>query len=108
MSTNIVSGSIEPGFGGNFAVGCGFNLKDWRFGSSITWTVEEPVKIVEPSQTILGGLERYATTALTVSLTSSDEWTETLNYTDQTWFGSPLNTSLGKGLAFQVQRRWLR
>ena len=104
----MVTGKIEPGFGGNIGIGSGYSLKDWRLGGAITWTVEQPVNIVQASNTIAGAVERYATAALTVSLMTSDEWAETLSYTDQTWFGSPLNTSLGRGVALQVQRRWLR
>jgi hypothetical protein len=108
VSTQMVSGQIQPGFGGNFGIGGGYSIKSFRFGGAITWTVEQPVDIVQSSGNISGSVERYATGALSLSLMNSDDWSETLTYTDQTWFGSPLNTSLGRGLVFQLQRRWLR
>ena len=53
-----------------------------------------------------GSIERYATAQLSLSYMASAEWTGTLTYMDQTLFGSPINTSLGQGIAIQAQRRW--
>lgn len=101
-----------PGYGGNLAVGLGYNLKDLRFGSSVTWTYEDPI-ILESKNVPLttrseGTIERYATTQFSISYMANDEWSGTASYTDQTLMGSPINTSLGRGLILQIQKRWMR
>jgi len=109
VSNSQVDGTLEPGFGGNLGWGAGYNLQNYRIGSSLTWTYEDAVAI--RSRTGLnsdGAIERFATAVLSFTYMASDEWASTLNYTDQTLFGSPVNTSLGRGLAFQLQRRWGR
>ena len=108
-STSIGEARIEPGFGGNFGVGAGYNLGDFRLGGVITWTVEDPVKLVGTDGTRFdGAVERYATGSITLSYMESEHYSGTLSYTDQTWFGNPTNTSLGRGIAIQIQRRWAR
>ena len=75
--------------------------------------MEDPVNYVASNSSatqasIDPSVERYATAALSVSYLASDAWASTLTYTDQTWFGSPLNTSLARGVALMVQRRFAR
>lgn len=107
ISSSQVNGTLKPGFGGNVGVGGGYNTASWRFGGSITWTYEDPIAL-RGSTNIEGSLERYATAVAAVSFLASDEWVGTLSYADQTLFGSPTNTSLGRTIAFQLQRRWGR
>jgi len=107
VSTRQVQGTLEPGFGGQFGLGAGYNLRSFRIGGSVTWIYEDPVKIHGPSPS--NGLpERYATAVISLSFLASQEWAGTLSYTDQTVFGDPINTSLGRTVAFQLQRRWNR
>ncbi len=109
VSNSQFSGKLEPGYGGNLGIGLGYNVKDYRFGSSITWTYEDAVKTNSNSGTSNdGSIERYATGVLSASYMASDEWSGTFSYSDQTLFGSPVNTSLGRGVALQIQRRWGR
>ncbi|MBS1960366.1 MAG: hypothetical protein JST80_12890 [Bdellovibrionales bacterium] len=108
VRTSSIAGQLQPGFGGNFSAGLGYNFTAFRIGGALTWVVEDPVKIVQPLGTIDGAVERYTTASLALSYMKSDEWAGTLSYLDQTWFGSPTNTSLGRGLTIQIQRRWLR
>jgi hypothetical protein len=107
VDNSQIQGTLQPGYGGNFGVGGGYNLKDWRLGTSITWTYEDPINIVGNTNSS-GSVERYATAALTASYLASDEWAGTLSYADQTLFGSPVNTSLGRTVALQLQRKWGR
>jgi hypothetical protein len=107
FSNSQVRGTLNPGLGGSLGLGGGFNLKSWRLGTSISWAYEDPVKVrgtlnFDPS------LERYATGVMALSYMPSDEWASTLTYSDQTLFGSPVNTSLARTVALQIQRRWGR
>jgi len=107
VSNSQIQGTLEPGFGGNLGLGGGYNIASFRFGGSVTWTYEDPIDI--RGNTSSRGLpERYATAVLSASYLASDEWAGTLSYADQTIFGSPVNTSLGKTVALMVQRRWGR
>lgn len=109
VSNSQFNGELEPRYGGNFGMGLGYNIEDYRFGSSITWTYEDAVKTVSAANASNdGSIERYATGVLSASYMASDEWSGTVSYSDQTLFGSPVNTSLGKGVALQIQRRWGR
>jgi hypothetical protein len=102
------TGTLKPGYGSNLGLGLGYNLKDYRFGSSLTWTYEDPINSISADSFHAGAVERYATAVASASYLASDEWSGTLSYSDQTLFGSPINTSLGRGLALQIQRRWGR
>lgn len=109
ISHSQFSGKLDPGYGGNFGVGLGYNVNDYRIGSAITWTYEDALKTVSSTGLVnAGSIERYATALFGVSFMADEEWSGTLNYTDQTLFGEPVNTSLGKGIALQLQRRWGR
>lgn len=105
-----VSGTAKPGWGGNIGVGAGYNLADYRFGGALTWTYEDAVDFVadDPAQSSNGVLQRFTTASLSASYLASEEWAATATYSDQTLFGSPLNTSLSRTVMLQVQRRWSR
>lgn len=107
VNNSNVQGTLQPGFGGNLGLGAGYNFKDFRIGSNITWTYEDPVKVAAQNVSN-GALERYATAALTGSCFFNEDWSGTFTYADQTLFGDPVNTSLGRSVAFQIQKRWSR
>jgi hypothetical protein len=100
-------GILYPGYGGNFGVGGGYNLASLRLGTSLTWTYEDPVKVIGTIDST-GSPQRYATASLSGSYLLQNEWATTLTYADQTLFGKPINTSLGRSIAFLLQKRWLR
>lgn len=107
VDNSQIQGTLEPGFGTNVSLGGGYHFSDFRLGSSVTWTSEDPVD-VRGSTFSEGTPERYATALFSISYRASTAWTGTLSYADQTLVGSPLNTSLGKTLGFSLQRRWER
>lgn len=107
VSNSQVEGTLEPGYGGNWSLGGGYNTVAWRFGGSVAWSYEDPVR-VKGAVRAAGSVERYATGVLSVSYLPSSLWAGTLSYADQTWFGNPVNTSLGRTIALQLQRRWGR
>lgn len=109
VKTDVFTGRAEPGFGTNLGLGLGYNFNEWRAGSSITWTAEDKVNLQsDEGIRVDGAVEKYATASLSASYLANESWSGTLSYTDQTWFGSPVNTSLARGVALQVQRRFSR
>jgi hypothetical protein len=107
VSNSQIQGSLVPGLGGNLGLGGGYNLQSIRIGGSLTWTYEDPID-VRGNTSSKGLPERHTTALLSASYMTSDEWAGTLSYSDQTLFGSPVNTSLGKSVALMIQRRWGR
>lgn len=105
--TSQLAARLVPGLGGSAGFGAGIHLNDWRLGTSINFTYEDPVKI-EGSITAQQGAERFATGVLALTRTIQEQWSATISYSDQTLFGSPRNTSLGRSGSIQVQRRWAR
>lgn len=101
-------GELVPGWGGNLGLGVGYNIQDYRLGTSLTWTYEDAVREKGFAVESPGSIERYATAMASLGWMASEDWSGTLSVTDQTLFGSPLNTSLGRGFSFQLQRRWSR
>lgn len=109
VSRSSFSGKLEPGTGGNLGIGGGYNWKDYRLGTLITWTYEDSIRSISQIGVIQNtGIERFATTTMSFSYLANDHWSGTLSYTDQTLFGDPFNTSLGRGMTIQMQRRWGR
>ena len=106
-SNSQSSGTLKPNMGGNLGLGGGYNADVFRFGASLTWTYEDPVH-VEGTTSSTGTLQRYATAGLSGSYLFSEELAATLTYANQTWFGSPVNTSLGQSLTIFLQKRWSR
>jgi hypothetical protein len=102
-------GSIteKPGWGGSLALGLGWSFRNWHASGNVAWSYEDAIAIagVENSP---GSPERYATTALACSYLFPKEWTATVTYTDQTWFGNPSNTTLSRSLLVSAQHRWPR
>jgi hypothetical protein len=107
LRSGPLKGRLEPGWGGSAAAGGGYNRGDWRWGGMISWVYEDPIDI-RGAQNVDGTLERFATGTLAVTYRASSNWSGTLSYADQTWFGSPLNTSLGRSLTLIAERRWDR
>lgn len=100
-------GTLRPGYGGNAGFGGGWNTAAWRLGVSLTWSYEDPVGV---TGTVIspGSPQRFATATATASYLVNELWAGTLTYADQTKFGSPVNTTLGRGITLLVQRRWER
>lgn len=106
IQTSSFQGTLKPGWGGSLGFGAGYNTQAFRFGGGLTWNYEDPVQL--DTQPSTGAVERYATAVASVGYLPNGEWTGTLSYSDQTLFGDPVNTSLGRGVAVQIQRRWSR
>lgn len=106
VNTAQLDGKIKPGTGGSLALGAGYNFKNLRLGSSIAWTYEDAIRM--ENENSLGSAQRAATGTLLASYLFLDNWAGTVSYADQTWFGSPTNTSLAKNFSLSIQKRWPR
>jgi hypothetical protein len=99
--------TIKPGFGGSLGLGGGYSWGAWRAGGALAWFYEDPIEL-RGTMSVDGSCERYATGTAAISYLAGDDWAATLSYSDQTIFGDPVNTSLGRTVAAQLQRRWGR
>lgn len=107
VNHNRVSGTLKPGWGSNVGIGTGYNITNFRFGGSLTWSEEEAISIEGP-QNSQGAAQRFARLNLSGSYMVSEELAWTLNYSDQTIVGSATNTSLGRSVSVLLQKRWPR
>lgn len=107
VSNSQIQGRLEPGYGGTLGLGGGYNTKSWRFGGAMNWVYEDPIHL-QSDFPMQGSVERYGTLLASASYMANDDWAGTLSYYDQTLIGNPVNTSLGRGVALQLQRRWAR
>jgi hypothetical protein len=100
-------GRLKPGWGGSLGGGGGYNFSALRLGAGLAWTYEDPVNVTG-SASSHGSPQRFATASLSASYLFPENWAATLTYADQTLFGSPVNTSLGRGATLLFQKRWQR
>lgn len=107
FSNSQNQGTLHPGYGGNLGLGAGYNTSALRYGCGLTWTYEDPVDVTGMTSS-KGAAQRYSTASLSLSYLFKNEWASTLSYADQTWFGEPVNTTLGKSVMLFVQKRWVR
>jgi hypothetical protein len=105
VRTPLLNGTVKPGFGAGISAGLGYNWARWRAGGTLTWTYEDPVEI-ESETVMTGSLQRSVTATLALSYLYSDQWSMTANVSDQTLFGSPVNTSLSRSAMLLVLHRW--
>jgi hypothetical protein len=106
-SNSQTSGTLKPGYGGSFGLGAGYNWRSLRFGAGLSWLYEDAVSM-RGTVNAEGSPQRYTTATLSASYILPHEWTATLTYADQTQFGRPVNTTLGRGATLFLQKRWLR
>lgn len=109
VQKNNITTTINPGFGGSVSIGLGYNFSNFRIGSSVAWTYEDSIETrTSLGSTDFGFAEQYATATLSFAALVSPDWSGTISISDQTLFGEPLNTSLGRSASVQIQRRWAR
>ncbi len=110
FSNSQASGELHPGWGGNASIGGGYSLQSLRFGGGLAWAYEDPVRATGDLSSA-GSPQRFATGTLTVAYllkTAKNDMSTSLVYSDQTWLGEPNNTTLGRGLSLNLQKRWPR
>ena len=110
FNNSSFSGNLIPGNGQNLSLGFGYNLENFRIGHTVIWTSEDPIRIssLDPNYESAGYRENFATGTVSLSFLASEEYSHTLSYADQTWYGTPQNTSLAKSINYLLQKRWGR
>ncbi len=101
------NGTLIPGWGGVLSAGGGYSWRSLRGGVNVGWNYEDPIE-VRGSVSTQGSAQRFATVTASLSHSPNEAWSATLSYQDQSLIGRPVNTSLNRGLQFQIQRRFSR
>jgi hypothetical protein len=102
------SGRLHPGLGGQLSLGAGRRLsRELRLGALLVWEYDDPIKVTGPTPSS-GAVERGCSAVASASYDLNGEKTVSFAYTDQSLFGSPTNTSLGRTVSVFFQKRWLR
>lgn len=96
---------LKPGNGLSWGFGAGYNIQNWRIGSSFIWNYEDPI---ESSQNSSASLQRWASLQTSLAYLLENDQTLSLSYSNQLLFGSPLNTTLNQIVTFNYQKRWMR
>jgi hypothetical protein len=99
--------TAHPGWGGSLNLAAGWNKGDFRLGAGLGWTYEDAVNVTGATDSN-GVPQRYATASVVASYMWSQDWAGNVTYSDQTLFGSPLNTTLSKAVMLSLQKRWPR
>lgn len=104
MGENIVA---TPGLGHSQSAGLGWNKKDFRVGTALSYMHEDPIRI-EGGTSSEGAAQRNFTLALSGSYMLNMESAVTASYNDQSLIGNPSNSSLSKSINISYQTRWPR
>lgn len=104
MGENLLA---TPGWGHSQTVGLGWNKKDFRLGTSLSFMHEDPIRI-EGGTSSEGSAQRNFTLALSGSYMLNLESAITASYSDQSLIGNPSNSSLSKTINLSYQTRWPR
>jgi hypothetical protein len=107
VHNKTTSGTVHPSYGGSFAFGGGLNFSNLRLGGLINWSYEGPTD-VSGTTSSNGELKRFATGSILISYMLPENQSVIASYSDQTFFGSPFNTSLSKSITLFYQKRWER
>ncbi|CAN5708390.1 hypothetical protein BH10BDE1_BH10BDE1_03010 [soil metagenome] len=107
VKTSTIEGELRPGYGALASVGLGYNIRDTRLGVSLAFNYEDAIA-VDGTITSPGAATQVVTAGLALSQMFGDAWAVSLSYSDQTWFGTPINTSLARTVGFTAQRRFSR
>jgi hypothetical protein len=99
--------TARPGWGGTSSISLGYNFQQIRLGGAVSLTYEDPVGI-DGSVSTAGSLERYALVSLSGAYLLSDRWATSLTYSNSSWIGAPVTTSLGQTVLLALQKRWPR
>jgi hypothetical protein len=98
---------LSPGWGGSVTLGAGRTFKDVRVGASLAWIYEDGTK-VSGGGLPDGSLSRYAAAGLSMIYSPSRDWSASASYSDQTLFGTPVNTPLSRSFIVSYQHRFPR
>lgn len=103
---SVSTGDIEltPGWGHQIGVIGGYSWNSYRFGFAVTDNYEDAIQS-SGAVTGSGSLQRSTTTGISIAQFADEFWMWSLNYSNQKWFGNPLNTTLTESLTITAQYR---
>lgn len=107
LSSTVYGGDVEvrPGWGFSQTWGLGWNRGDFRLGCSLSFLHEDPIHIQGTTEAT-SSLQRNFTLGFAGSYMLTPESALTASYSDQTLFGTPINSSLSKTINLSYQHRW--
>lgn len=102
LNRSFISGTqqliAKPGWGGSVMVQLSYTLQKWIPLISIKNNYDSPIKITGSINSD-GTLKRSTDTTLGIGYTLNGYESLNLNYTNGSWLGSPLNTSLNETIS---------
>ncbi|KYG65030.1 serine protease spb1 [Bdellovibrio bacteriovorus] len=109
ISNEAYGGDVEvkPGFGTTQTVGLGWNRGDYRVGSALTYLYEDAIRLSGATSSD-GTAQRNFTLGFSGSYMINLASAVTVSYSDQSWIGNPVNSSLSKTFNISYQQRWPR
>ncbi len=107
ITSPIYNGSVElnPGWGLSQNWGLGWNYRELRIGSFISFMYEDPIE-VRGATNSRSAFQRVYTLGFSGSYMLTGESAMTLSYSDQALIGDPSNSSLSKTINLSYQHRW--
>lgn len=96
---------VNPGWGLSQSLGVGWNYGDWRVGTAVSSLYEEAINI-SGATTSEGTEQQQFTASLSGSYMLTTQSALSVNYSDQSLLGRPLNTSLAKSINIVYQQRF--
>lgn len=103
---------ISHSLGAVLQAGMGYNWDKSRIGFGLTHSYEGPFKThyktIQTESYHDGAIENVTSLNLGYSYMMTDLSGVTVSYSNQTWLGTPRNTSLSSTVSVQLNKRWLR
>jgi hypothetical protein len=107
IKNSNTDGRVHPGAGISGSLGGGKSWNDLRIGGLIHWLYEKATTVSGTTNSE-GALKRNATGTFLISYAMNLNQSLIVNYSDQTIFGDPYNTSLSKSFGIFFQWRFER
>jgi hypothetical protein len=100
---------VTPGIGASGIIALNHSFFSSRFwlGGSVGPLWEEGI-LTQGDVNATSAAQVAWNTSLTLGARVTDEWTSSLNYTDQTLLGPVSNSTLSRTLSLQISKAWLR
>lgn len=95
---------IVPGWGTIASLDFGYSYRSVRLAFAISSAYEEPIATSNDR----GNEQAFAEGSLKLNYSVTDNYILSLAYSDQTWFGNPMNTALSRAVNVNLAKTWPR
>lgn len=102
-----IESQLNPGLGNSFGFSVGGDVSNFWIGTGLNWIHEDAITNEKSGQRHRAS-ETYTNWTLTMTRSLGHHWAASIAFLDQTSFGAPSNTNLGRGLSLQLQWMNLR